>query len=380
MGPGGSRAEAGPAVTTVATPPAERLTRQQANQAERRATPVKWWAAVGVIFLAIEFYVMGSWLTGGLVSTPDGPDPVPHFQNLIANAWQVGGIVALLAFVYFMLVRPWRREGRLTTNGLFTIVFMTIWWQDPLLNYFQHFMTYNTVLLNYGSWGADTPGWIAPRGEYFAEPIAWIGPIHVYVVCAFVFVGSALLGRARQRWPQMGKAGRVGLCFAFLTGFDLFFEPFMMLTGLYSFPGAIRSLSLFPGRYYQFPVYEALYWGATWTAWACVHHFRNDKGETLAERGASGLRVGPRASTAIRLLALIGICNLIYVVTYNVPHAITSLYADDWPAFVDTRSYLTDQLCGPGTGYACPGPDVPIPRRTSAHVDDDGRTLVPAGR
>ena len=32
---------------------------------------------------------------------------------------------------------------------------------------------------------------------------------------------------------------------------------FLMPMGLFTYPGAIRSLCLFPGRYYQYPVYEA---------------------------------------------------------------------------------------------------------------------------
>jgi hypothetical protein len=51
---------------------------------------------------------------------------------------------------------------------------------------------------------------------------------------------------------------------------DTAIELVAMRLNLWAFPGAIRSLSIFPGTRYQFPLYEAALLGAAWTAWAAL--------------------------------------------------------------------------------------------------------------
>lgn len=43
--------------------------------------------------------------------------------------------------VYYLIVRPWRRERRLTLDGMLVIGFASIYWQDPLANYTQNWFT-----------------------------------------------------------------------------------------------------------------------------------------------------------------------------------------------------------------------------------------------
>jgi hypothetical protein len=109
-----------------------------------------------------------------------------------------------------------------------------------------------------------------------------------------------------------------------------------------------------------------------------VIYFRNDKGETVAERRSDDLRVKQTGRTWVRFLALLGIFCVIYG-SYNVAMQWFALRADTWVEDVQERPYLTDGLCGPGTEYSCSGPGVPIPRPDSAHVDPDGRLAVPDG-
>jgi hypothetical protein len=79
----------------------------------------------------------------------------------------------------------------------------------------------------------------------------------------------------------------------------------------------------------------------------------------------------------IRLLALIGLGNVLFFFVYNMPQGILGLYSSPWPQDILDRSYLTDGLCGPGTSYACPGPGVPIPRPDSAHLGPNGELMIP---
>ena len=76
--------------------------------------------------------------------------------------------------------------------------------------------------------------------------------------------------------------------------------------------------------------------------------------------------------------AVSGVVTSIFFVFYHLPMMHFALVGHAWPEDIQKRSYFTTGLCGAGTSYACPGPDVPIPRRdTSRHVDPDGKLVVP---
>jgi hypothetical protein len=146
----------------------------------------------------------------------------------------------------------------------------------------------------------------------------------------------------------------------------------MLRLGFYQLGGSISWLTLFRGHYYQFPIYEAFFMSAIWTGWASLRYFRNDRGQTLTDRGIEQLRVNGGRRTGVRFLALVGAFNLVFVLFYNIPIQFFALHADSWPTDITTRSYMTNGICGDGTEYACSGADIPIPRSGSRHVTPQG--------
>jgi hypothetical protein len=328
--------------------------------------------------VALQLFIYTAWLTSGDVRrTPDGPDAVPHWMQVVAHTWEIGGLFVVSGFVYFVLVRPWRRDRRFPLDGYFMLGFLSIYWQDMLMNYTQHWVTQNTTFwLQRGSWNAEIPGWLSPHGNLIPEPIALVAPQYLYFLFGGIMVSCWVMRKAKERRPQLGVAGLLLVAYLFFVAFDLLMEPPLMRLGMFAYPGAIRSLSLFPGKYYQFPIYEAPMFAITLTALAAVRYFKNDRGQTLAERGTENLRAGPRRTGVVRGLALVGVLNVIYLFSYMVPVQWFALHADPWPAdIVNSRSYLTDGLCGRGTTYRCSGPDTPIPRPGSDHVDPEGRLV-----
>jgi hypothetical protein len=89
-----------------------------------------------------------------------------------------------------------------------------------------------------------------------------------------------------------------------------------------------------------------------------LRYFRDDKGRSVVERGADSLAASNKWRTALRAFAVIGFVNAMFVV-YNVMMSFIALQIDQTPA--GYPEYLRNGLCGPGTAWACPGPDVPIP-------------------
>ena len=65
---------------------------------------------------------------------------------------------------------------------------------------------------------------------------------------------------------------------------------------------------------------------------------------------------------------------------YFIPNTLMSLSQPSWPRDLQQRSYLTDFVCGAGTGgRLCPGPTTPIVRNGAAYAGSGGRLIVPAG-
>lgn len=357
--------------------PAQTTEVDRGGSAQPRFAPVQVWAAVGALFLALETYVFAAWIVSGEATpTPTGPTPVPTSMQVAVRSFEVLSLVFFAAFVYVFVVRPWRREGRITLDGLFVIMFMTLYWQDPILNYSQFWFTYNGAFVNLGSWSSKIPGWLAPQGHRFVEPLI-LPVVYVWLFFGLAVFGCTVMRKAHQRWPRLSGFGLVMICLALLFSIDLLLEPPVVALGIESYPGAMKGLSIFPGTVGQFPLYESLLLGGWMTAYAALRYFRDDRGHTLAERGIDQVRTTPRRATLLRFLALVGIGNVIFIVTYNIPYQVFALHADTWPKQIQTRSYFTHGMCGPGTEYACSSPRVPVPRPNSAHLGPDGNLVVP---
>ena len=182
--------------------------------------------------------------------------------------------------------------------------------------------------------------------------------------------------KAKDRWPRIGKVGLLLVCFSATATFDIIFELAWLRGGMYTYGGAIKGLTLFPGHYYAFPMYEAILIGAFFTPLAALRYFKDDKGRTFVERGIDEV-AGAGRKTGLRFLAISGFFNVCLLLIFNVPMiAIHTLADSDWPKDVVNRSYFTNSICGPLTPYHCPSNAIPDPHPGSGYVAPDG-TYVP---
>jgi hypothetical protein len=152
----------------------------------------------------------------------------------------------------------------------------------------------------------------------------------------------------------MGTIGMIAIAWGLMALADLVLEVIWLHNDLYAYSGAYRPLSLFAGTQYQFPIYESVLWGAMWASMACLRYFRNDRGETVAERGIDRTRTGRHRKSLLRLLAIVGIAQT-FMLVYNIGIGFMGLKADPWPKAVLDKSYLTAGMCGPGTHEVCSG-------------------------
>lgn len=368
--------------TQKATIQTDSLPRQDQRTSSWKA--VQWWALFGGALFALQIFVWTRWITGPYFErVPTGPSDPPTWMKITLTTWTILGIPVVLVVIYRVVIRPWRRERRITTDAMLLGAFGLFYFQDPMLNYGNTWSTYNSYLFNMGSWVQNTPGWLSwgKPGQMFLEPIALVGPGYMYGCLLWAIGGCWAMRAAKKRWPNIGVAGLLGVAFVFNVVMDIIVEGVIMVPmGWFVYQGAIRSLSINAGKYYQYPIYEGFLWGSVMTAICALRYFKDDRGRTFVERGLENIRGGFTKTQSIRFLAIFGACSLFFFVGYNLPAQWFGMHGDPWPEDIQKRSYFTNGLCGEGTGRLCPGPVIPIDRgEGSASIRPDGTVVLPDG-
>lgn len=352
-------------------------------QTRSTVTPIQIWAFFGGLVLAFQCYVWARWATGPYFErVPTGVSDPPMYMKTILSIWTAVIIIGLPIGIYYFIVRPWRRERRITTDGMLLVACGLMFFQDPLLNYFNTWSTYNTWMWNRGSWVQNIPGWMSygEPGRMMAEPLLMNAPGYSYGVLLCTILGCWVMRKAKTRWPNISNMGLIGVLVVWTFFFDLVIEGlFLMPMGLFTYPGAIRSWSINAGTYYQWPLYEGLMWGGVQAGLCSLRYFTDDRGRTFVERGSERLQGGFVKQQITRFLAIFAACSLFFFVCYNLPAQWFALHADPWPEDIQKRSYFTMGICGEGTGRPCPDPSLPIPGKNSAYIDSSGNVIFPEG-
>jgi hypothetical protein len=345
---------------------------------EKKIRPVLVWAVIGALFLAFIAWVMVRWIASGPTATHTGVTPVPTRMVVLARVFEVVAVLSVAFMGYRLIYRPWRRDGQLSPDGLMCLAALTLFWQDPMYNYGKLTFSYNSVYVNLGSWAGSVPGSLTPNVNLQPEPlIALIAAYYVWLI-APVILFCWVMRKAKARWPGMSNFHLVLLCFGMGMLADFTLEVIPILLGLYSF-GGVPGPKLFAGKWYQFPLHEAFIFGAVYGSYGVLRYFKNDRGETIAERGAHDLKVSTGRRTFVRFLALTGVMQAIFTFVFTVPVILINFHSPEWTADTQHRSYFTNGLCGYGTDYACNGAVVPVPKHGSAHMGPDGTVIVPEG-
>ena len=356
-------------------------TRGEEHRGDGYAPPVAWWAGVGAISLGFLIWVMGRWITGPeFKSVPSGPSVPPTWMKISLIFWQAFAVVGTLALIYVYLWRPWRRERRISTDGLLVGAFFLIWFQDPLSAIFGDWFSWNAYLWNRGSWITAVPGSQAygRPGAATVEPLLG-GFIWVWIAFAAVWFGCWVLRRAQRRWPRLSAPTLIA--FVLLPSmmlFDFVLEGLVAIpSGLYVYPGG--HLSLFPNAYNKYPLHEALFAGATLTCFAALRFFRNDHGETLVERGASRMTMSTGGKSVVRFLALVGATQIVTFLTYNLPTGwVAGANSGSWPAAIESQSYFNAHLCGAETERVCPRQGVTLGAQAGLALGPHGEIRIRA--
>jgi Spirocyclase AveC-like len=356
------------------------LPTEEALSSESRMRPVLWWAALGVFFLAVGVFSIVSWMASpDFTPTKTGVTPVPGYIIWGNNIQQVGEVIGAVLVIYFIVIRPWRRNGRISLDGMIVLAATCIYWWDPVPNYFGPTVSYNSALLNWGSWSSHIPGWVSANGSRMPEPPLYAG---LWYIIGFVLLAmfiNYVMRSAKRRWPKLGTSGLVLIAIASGILLDFVLEALYVRLGTYVYPGAYKPLTVFYGHYYQFPLLCAVFSGIAFGIISCLRYFTNDKGQTFVEGGIADLRVQPWQRSLVRFLAISGLFQLMGLMACT-QYWWTSQHELPWPKGVLERSYFTNGLCGPDTDVACPGGVIPVTQRGTAHLSPNNTVVVPSGK
>ena len=337
-------------------------------------TPVKWWAALGALIVAFQAVVLVRWISGPYFKRVDpGPTPLPEWMKVALTILQIVLPLAGIGALYWLVVRPWRRERRIGLDGLMAIAFLNLSFHDPLSAYIGHWYTYNAWQINMGSWMQSLPGALSPGtpAHQVAYPLLIVPGAYVVIFLLVMMMGAAIMRRTKARWPGITRLGLVAVCFAVMVPFDVVFEGIIFMPlGSWEYPGG--HVKIFADTFHAYPLNEALTTGVIFTMFAGIKYFSDDRGQSWAERGAERLGAGPVRVTIVRMLAVTGLVTVAMTIGYTLPNTWFGAHSTEWNRDIQTRSYLT-YTCGEGPGFACPAPDIPLLRNDNREQGANGR-------
>ena len=329
--------------------------------------PIKLFAALGVVWVVLIGYVMLRWLTSDYIGpTPPGPDLPPVSTIVFIRFMEVGITFSTLWLIWECIVKPLRNEGEIGSDGLFVITWFSLWFHDTLLDWTVHVFSYNAHAINFGNWTQEIPGWLSPRSNRVPEPVFALGLSYIAQCTMGAWGAMYLMQYVKEKRPRTSNLQLVAIGLGFGMLCDWSSEHVMISFQLMAYLSTVPALTLFAGELYQFPLYEAFFFGGVVGFTGVVMYFKDDRGQMWMERGIDKLRVARTRGmrTLVRWLAMMGLFHSVMFFFYSVPMQLFSINGGPFPKHVP--SYLMNGICGPGTPYVCNAPDVAIPRRISA--------------
>ena len=346
--------------------------------ATKPAKPVIYWAAFGVVIMAVIAVTVGQWLfSPGFTPAPTGADPIPSGIQSWITALEVTSFSAVIAILWLSLIKPWIKTGSISWDGIFIIALFTLYYQDPIDNYFNFTFTYNAHFHNMSSWAPFIPGWESPRAENFAEPYLLMGSMFIWLFFIISVVACWLLNKFKTWLPNLSIIGHIGIIFLIVGTLDFLMESLFTHTQIFAYVAVYSPLSFWTGTPEQFPLYESTGIAMVGTGCALVRYFRDDHGQSIFERGMHHLRLPSPAKKLLSFFAIAAGLHLIVFIGFYGQYQWFALKAD---SFAKYPSYQIMEICGKGTPYACPTREVPMPKRSSLAISPDDPRLSEAAK
>lgn len=249
---------------SVESPPRVEMSGRALSADARRPSPVPVvmvWATVGAALLSFEVFVLLRWILGAnFAPTSPGTAQISGGQQALFLVLQIVLPIAAVAGIWFWVIRPWRREGRLTTDGMLALSGAMIFFWDMCMNFTSVTLLYNSGMVNFGAWATGSwPGWISPHANRLPEPIFVTMPGYTALVFSQVMLILFVMRKIKAKRPMLSPLAVWPILFLGLTLIDTIIESALLRMGIYAYPGGIRWLTLYSGETYQLPMTEPVF-------------------------------------------------------------------------------------------------------------------------
>ena len=330
---------------------------------------VAWYAVIGVIFAVMGFWAMGQWMfSADFHPAPLGahPDPIPGYVIPLIRTVEIGNVLGFIWVIYFCH-KCNQREGRLSLETALMLGWALQYWTDPTIQWIRPMFFYNAYFINMQNWSSFIPGWVNPTSHGYPSPLLYQGLTYFFYFLIVTLMISWVMRQAKRLRPHWGPVRLIAVGIVFSILWDLLMELIWIRTHLYAYPNAIYSLSVWGGTVYQFPIYEAIFWGMVNGATGVLYYFRDDRGNTIVDRGLERIK-SVRMRGPIRVLAISGFISIPFWI-YIAVMVLFSLHGDPMPK--GYPSWLVNGACGAGTSLPCPGPNSVIAPFTEIKPSSD---------
>lgn len=323
-----------------------------AKQAEDTAVPplprrgsTTFLAAVGIVWFLVCVNTIARWVTSDTEFSPPapkiGPDEMADWRLIALRVFEVISLLVLAAFIWFSVVQPIRKTGKLSLDGRFVIGGLICFVADAFLNVQEYLFAWNSENVNMGVWVKFLPFHNPPEApSRYAESLIWGGPpMYVYFCAGVAIVACHHANKARRRWPNMSKVTLFTFVFIGEFLFDFIVENVVIrTTHAYSFAKTYEPLTLWAGTVHQFPIYESILVAAV----GCVFTWMRMEAQDHPEGGLSPIEVGlvhwrPALREPVRNFAVLGFCMVTLVFVYHLPFNWLGLIGT---SIADLPSYL----------------------------------------
>jgi hypothetical protein len=321
-------------------------------------------ALIGAPVLVLQVWTIVAWIA-------DDAHQVTQFRTPHSVSWWAARAyegVGILIFVGVgqQVLRQCLREKRLTFDGMFLLTGMTMFWSDLGINAFgpAYLMSSNFVNLNNPL--GHLPGMVNPDIGRAPDPLLFTIPLESAGVLLGAWLIGWLAGRLRARNPELSTPKLLLRLFGIGLLLDLVLEVPIVALGLWTYPAPSWSAIPLGSHGSLYPAFEWLSGGMVFLFAGALRLFRNDRGQTIVERGLDHL---PRTRAgAISLLATYACIQLI---AWGPPTWIDLAYVPYETQWHQTPQYLLNDACDApgvtGTRFGpCPGsPGYRMPGRGS---------------
>jgi hypothetical protein len=324
----------------------------------RRVTPLKVAAALGVLLACFQAYVLLKWVAGpNFQEVTYGPTIPPAWMKVAIPTAEILSTALVVVLVHRFVVRPWRHERRIPFDGLLVLTALCVSMYDPLSCYLHIWYAYNSYFFNRGTPMVEMPGWQSfnEPGAQIAWPIFFIPALYAAMFLGIPALGCWVMRQVRSRWPHLPNIALVAICFVTIVVIDIVVEGVVVMRlGFYDHTGP--SIPLLDSYYSHNALANIFLVAVTITAVAALRFFRNDRGETLVERGSQHFGTTRAKVTALRFFAVFAAMQVCLLLGYHVPTAIWTTITPNtaWHQDMQQNSYLNDHICGVGTPRVCP--------------------------